>query len=254
MQTKYADRITNGVKAELWKKHFNENTEGVCKICNISINNKTFSWKYIFPKKRGGRNNILNLLPVCSNCDKDYNSIKDEINLISYLKNKQKINVELDNEYKEYQDRLIYHYNKAYNTELVDKYIKPNRTGLAIPIIEYLISVGYYDHKWTLEDFREFINEDPDIKCSDDRRILFKDIIINEIEYSEIKLRYSILGTGMDSTREISMSFKRKSTEFIAGCFSSYFVYFTKNEDAKDYCKEVQSIIQLCQYLIFYGD
>ena len=79
----YADKITLPIKNELWSRHFKECNEGLCKICNTLLTKKTFTWKYLFPKERGGRNNILNLIPICKDCDKRYKEIGNDLNLIN---------------------------------------------------------------------------------------------------------------------------------------------------------------------------
>lgn len=256
MNTVYADRITPTLKKELWKRHFNNKNDGSCKICNMVIHIKKFNWKYIFPKVRGGRNNILNLLPVCSVCDKQYTNLGNEINLITFLKNKHNISIELDEEYYEYQHNVIYFYSKAYNTGTFIDYIKPDKRRIIIPVIKYLISNNLYNPKWTLQDFKDFICIDPEYKerPETDRRLQLRDITINDIEYSEINIRYSVLGNGTDKCiREMSYNIKRKSTEYLGGCYVSGFMYYPKTAVANgQYCKDLETIIEPSQYGIFY--
>jgi hypothetical protein len=253
MDTKYADRVTPTIKKELWKRHFNDNNNGECKICRATIHKNVFNWKYIFPKSRGGHNIILNLLPVCTMCDANYNNLGNEFNLITFLKNKHNITVELDNEYQQYQDSIIYYYNKAYNTGTFLKYIKPDRVQTILPVIEYLISQNYYNPKWTLQEFCDFINMDPESENTD-RRLKLYNIIINDIEYSDINIRYSILGSNSEKPlREMSYSITRKSTKYLAGCFISGWMYYPKISIANSkYCKEIETIVQPSQYMLFY--
>lgn len=253
MNTKYADRITPTFKKELWKRHFNDRNDGECKICNGAIHKNIFTWKYIFPKSRGGQNNILNLLPVCSQCDTQYSKLGDEINLISFLKNKHNITVELDDEYRQYQHTVIYYYSKAYNTGTFLNYIKPDRVQAILPVIKYLISNNLYNPKWTLQEFCDFINMNPECK-NRNRRLKLHNIIINDIEYSDINIRYSILGSSSEnSVREMSYSLTIKSTEFLAGCFISGWMYYPKTRIANSkYCKDIETIIQSSQYQLIY--
>jgi 5-methylcytosine-specific restriction protein A len=253
INSKYADRITPTIKKELWKRHFDESNDGVCKICTNSITKNNFTWKYIFPKVRGGRNNILNLLPVCNDCDSKYNNIEDEFNLIIYLKNKHNIILKLDSEYQQYQDSIIYYYNKAYNTGTFIGYTKPDKHLTIIPVIKYLISNNLYNPKWSLQEFCDFINIDPEFKDTDRRLNLFN-ITIDEIEYYEINIRYSILGAYSEKPiREMSYTIKRKSTPLLAGCFISGFLYYPKTQAGNGkYCKEIETIIEPSQYMLNY--
>ena len=253
MNTRYIDRITPVIKKELWKRHFNDNNDGKCKICSMPIHTKNFTWKYIFPKSRGGHNNILNLLPICNICDTQYNNLGDEFNLITFLKEKHNITVDLDDEYQQYQDSIIYYYNKAYNTGTFLKYTKPDKRLTIIPVIQYLISNNLYNPKWSLQEFCDFIDMTPECKNTDRRLNLFN-ITINGIEYSEINIRYSILGKGSEKQiREMSYTIKRKSTPLLAGCFISGFLYYPKTHVANGkYYKEIETIIEPSQYVLIY--
>jgi len=173
-----------------------------------------------------------------------------------FLKNKKNILIELDNEYHLYQHNVIYFYSKAYNTGTFLNYTKPDRVLLTIPIVKYLISQNYYNPKWTLQEFKDFILIDPEYKEHpySDRRLYLQDITIDDIEYSEINIRYSILGGGTDKCiREMSYNIKRKSTEYLGGCFISGFMYYPPIAVADGkYCKDIDTFIQPSQYGLFY--
>jgi len=67
-------QIPAGIRAELWRKFFEEETKkcslyGVCFFCNCSINYENWHACHIISHKNGGSGQINNLLPGCASCN-----------------------------------------------------------------------------------------------------------------------------------------------------------------------------------------
>jgi 5-methylcytosine-specific restriction endonuclease McrA len=63
--------IPKAVKSTLWNIHFTENNaKGECKVCNKEIKMTDFDAGHIIAVANGGSNNLDNLMPVCSLCNK----------------------------------------------------------------------------------------------------------------------------------------------------------------------------------------
>lgn len=63
--------IPKAVKTTLWNIHFTENNaKGECKVCNKEIKMTDFDAGHIVAVANGGSNNLDNLMPVCSLCNK----------------------------------------------------------------------------------------------------------------------------------------------------------------------------------------
>lgn len=63
--------IPKTVKDNLWDQHFGKEAGiGKCYCCNAEINSKKFDCGHIISVADGGTNNIDNLKPICSTCNK----------------------------------------------------------------------------------------------------------------------------------------------------------------------------------------
>jgi len=63
--------IPKAVKSTLWNIHFTENNaKGECKVCNKEIKMTDFDAGHIVAVANGGSDNLDNLMPVCSLCNK----------------------------------------------------------------------------------------------------------------------------------------------------------------------------------------
>lgn len=58
------------VKNNLWKLYFGENFNERCNVCKNDINVHNFEAGHITSVKNGGSDNIENLVPICSTCNK----------------------------------------------------------------------------------------------------------------------------------------------------------------------------------------
>jgi len=63
--------IPKAVKSTLWNIHFTENNaKGECKVCSKEIKMTDFDAGHIIAVANGGSDNLDNLMPVCSLCNK----------------------------------------------------------------------------------------------------------------------------------------------------------------------------------------
>lgn len=63
--------IPKTVKDNLWDNTFSSNAgEGNCYVCSTTINSKKFDCGHIIAVANGGSNDINNLKPICSTCNK----------------------------------------------------------------------------------------------------------------------------------------------------------------------------------------
>jgi len=63
--------IPKAVKSTLWNIHFTENNaKGECKVCSKEIKMTDFDAGHIIAVTNGGSDNLDNLMPVCSLCNK----------------------------------------------------------------------------------------------------------------------------------------------------------------------------------------
>ena len=63
--------IPKAVKSTLWNIHFTENNaKGECTVCNKEIKITDFDAGHIIAASNGGSDNLDNLMPVCSLCNK----------------------------------------------------------------------------------------------------------------------------------------------------------------------------------------
>ena len=63
--------IPKAVKSTLWNIHFTENNaKGDCKVCSKEIKMTDFDAGHIIAVANGGSDNLDNLMPVCSLCNK----------------------------------------------------------------------------------------------------------------------------------------------------------------------------------------
>ena len=63
--------IPKSVKDQLWDNIFTSKAgEGICYVCSKTINSKKFDCGHIIAVSNGGSNDISNLKPICSSCNK----------------------------------------------------------------------------------------------------------------------------------------------------------------------------------------
>ncbi len=74
----------------------------MCPECNKPISDmEEFSWDHIWPKARGGNDNISNLLPMHKHCNED----KGKRIIINYLCASHRISLYQDNTHQEFQKK-----------------------------------------------------------------------------------------------------------------------------------------------------
>lgn len=84
--------IPKSVKDNLWDQHFGKEAGvGKCYCCESEINSKKFDCGHIISVADGGTNNIDNLKPICSTCNKSMGTQNMELFKKEYFeKNKDK--------------------------------------------------------------------------------------------------------------------------------------------------------------------
>ena len=62
--------IPKGVRDNLWIKYFTDKITGNCYVCSKEINFTNFEAGHVIASSKGGSDNIDNLVPICSACNK----------------------------------------------------------------------------------------------------------------------------------------------------------------------------------------
>jgi hypothetical protein len=65
------EKITKKLRKDLWKNYFNQSREGTCYVCDSLISEDNFQAGHVIARARGGKTNIHNLKPVCSDCNQN---------------------------------------------------------------------------------------------------------------------------------------------------------------------------------------
>ena len=109
------------LKENVWKRKYGDNFIANCSCClQTQIKNISFCCGHIFAEAKGGTLNILNLLPICKNCNQKYqikakSATQKEINNITTTKTFKTIGGEYSttiNNINENIDYLIILYEK----------------------------------------------------------------------------------------------------------------------------------------------
>lgn len=79
-------KISQSLRQQIWIKYAGKSYEIKCICCGINIINCfTFECGHIHPASKGGLNNINNLKPICSLCNKSMNTINFDTFQTEYL-------------------------------------------------------------------------------------------------------------------------------------------------------------------------
>jgi HNH endonuclease len=187
--------ISPKLKDEVWKYHFGEEETKKCLSCQkISIHNTSFHAGHILAENLGGLVELYNILPICKDC----NIRCGQQYLLDFAKEKNDIDIVLDDNYRKYQYRMenIYKIRRRKGNE------KDKTIELLSPIIEYLISIEQYKAKWTVDDYTQFVNSALDLTVWRKQRILeFKGITIGGTRYAKILIKYILLDGNFPETR-----------------------------------------------------
>ncbi len=205
------------LKKPLWERHFGENTIGKCLCCkSTSIKSTSFHAGHIVPENYGGEANILNLLPICKQCNFEMGS---KNNLIEWSKNKYNNILELDDEYSEYQKETFLKFEnyKILKEKLVDCTPRQKVENLS-DVIMWFITNNYLHPANSVEDYMKFIKLKPQCignSIDENSRVdEFHNIIINECLYNKIRLRSHILCSGTKNALvELSYEIERSKTD-----------------------------------------
>jgi len=90
--------IPKTVKDKLWDDNFGHDAGiGKCYCCQKNINSKKFDCGHIMSVAKGGTNNIENLKPVCSTCNKSMGTTNMEEFKKEYFEKHKSIDDSIDN-------------------------------------------------------------------------------------------------------------------------------------------------------------
>lgn len=116
--------IPKTVKDNLWDQHFGKEAGiGKCYCCNAEINSKKFDCGHIISVADGGKNNIDNLKPICSTCNKSMGTQNMETFKKEYFE-KNKTNSDNDGDFM-----CLGCFNTIKNCNSLNKHYKSNRTN-----------------------------------------------------------------------------------------------------------------------------
>lgn len=62
--------ISNLLKTEVWEKNCGKKYESNCFVCNKMINVNSWECGHVKAEAKGGKLNVNNLKPICSECNK----------------------------------------------------------------------------------------------------------------------------------------------------------------------------------------
>lgn len=65
------EKVPKKIRIQLWKDNFENNTNGICYVCEEKITINDFEAGHIKSKFHGGTNELDNLKVICSTCNKD---------------------------------------------------------------------------------------------------------------------------------------------------------------------------------------
>lgn len=81
--------IPKGVKEDLWIRHFGKKYKGNCLVCNSVIDTKRFEAGHVKSVANGGSDNISNLKPICTKCNRAMGTMNlNEYKQVYYSKKK----------------------------------------------------------------------------------------------------------------------------------------------------------------------
>lgn len=71
MTRRKKEKIPKALREQVWLKHMGKVFEGKCPVvwCSNSITVYDFQCGHNIPESRGGKTNVLNLIPICSRCN-----------------------------------------------------------------------------------------------------------------------------------------------------------------------------------------
>jgi hypothetical protein len=198
-------KITKKLRNNLWDLHFNSDREK-CKCCNSNYIIKTnFVIGHIYPEICGGKTDICNLLPICKICNQEMG----QQYLLDFVE-KNNYDIKLNDEYIEYQNKIkqLDSFRIKFNKK--NKFIYNKIDNLC----NYFIDNDYINTTWDNSDFINIVNTNKSIK--------FTNIIINNINYKYIYLRYNFLET----IKEIFCCVVENETELLRGQQYKLFIYY----------------------------
>lgn len=159
------ESIPKELKESVWNRQYRGQEVGLCCACRrVHIMSSSFHCGHILAESRGGPMNILNLLPICADCNR-HNGKQYMPDFVMASFNRD-LFVEIDDEMADYQRKV--QITVKYGNE-VDKKIKTYGNFLVAestpqpfldpiePVFEYLIKRGCIDPSWTDESYKEFV-------------------------------------------------------------------------------------------------
>ena len=102
--------MTESKRREVFKK-----TRGRCSYCGCRLKFNDFEVDHIIPLSRGGKNNIENLTPSCSACNR----------------------LKLDSSLKEFKKKIENIFIDTFHGKIIDKYYKPKKKKIVFYFERY---------------------------------------------------------------------------------------------------------------------
>jgi HNH endonuclease len=213
------EHISPKIKDELWKYHFGYEDEAKCLACQkISIHNTSFHAGHILAEKLCGLVELYNLLPICKGC----NNRCGQQYLLDFTKEKNGIDIVLDDNYRKYQYRMenLYKIMRRKGNE------KDKTVEMLEPIIDYLISNNKYKAKWSVDEYKVFVESEIDSpEYKSERTLILNGISINGTRYTRIHLKYQLLDGKCPETRYFIES---EESQELPPLYMSGWIYHTK--------------------------
>jgi hypothetical protein len=185
-------------KKPLWQRHFRDELTAKCLCCKMnSIQSKSFHAGHIVPEHFGGEANILNLLPICGDCNRQMGS---KNYLLEWAKDKFNNIIVLDDEYTEYQKEAFLKFEnyKIIYKKFIECSSEKQVENLS-NIITWLIEKNIINPDRSINEYIEFIKEHPQTfggSIDNTSRVdEYKNINIKGIDYDKVRLRSHILGS-----------------------------------------------------------
>ncbi len=185
-------------KKLLWQRHFKDDSSAKCLCCKINkIQSTSFHAGHIVPEHYGGEATILNLLPICGDCNRQ---MGHKNYLLDWAKDKFNNIIALDDDYVEYQKEAFL---KFENYKIIHKKFiecsNEQKVENLYNVILWLISKNIINTNRSIKEYIEFIKENPQCFGGNidytSRVDEYENVNIKGNEYDKVRLRSHIIGS-----------------------------------------------------------